>query len=431
MNRRLRNLGVAATLLVMLVVGFSIVYHQKFSKPDLTIIGVVNMSDGLGRQSVELMNTLKNEVTIGFVQTALPCYKAVPKAVRKIIKNPYRPFGDIIIFEECLWTPEKEHYKLLRTPKQDEQIRLAYTMFESSQIPGEWVEILNQYFDAAIVPDSYHIKVYQDSGVTIPIFLLPLGLNLQPFLQAPLKAKPNYPIVFGNFAACLNRKNQKLLVEAFYEAFGDTEDVLLRINSRYSQEWTAQEIKDFIATHDIKNIVFTERCLNENEYVAALQDIDCLVSISTAEGFSIQPREAMALGIPVIVSDSAAQKTICQSGLTKNVHASLRQPAMRAWGTILKAPVQYGYEYNCTKESVVEALLEMYDHYDFYLAKAEERRSWARQYDYSEIRSLYLTLVKPEEVVLSTKNKITDKVLYTNSKTLHDKYHKLLRKRKG
>jgi glycosyltransferase involved in cell wall biosynthesis len=431
MDKSLVKLGIVSSGLVLVIAFCLVAYKKVFAKPDLTIIGVVNMADGLGRQSVELIDTLYKEMRIGFVPTALSCYKSVPKPVKKIIKNQYRPFGDIILFEECIWTPEKEHYKLLRTPKNDDQIRLAYTMFESSEIPAEWVEILNNYFDAAVVPDHYHIKVYQNCGVHIPIFLLPLGLNLQPFLQQEIKKRPHYPIVFGNFGACLNRKNQKLLVEAFHQAFGNTDQVLLRINSRYAQESTAQEIKEVIAHKEMRNVIFTQKSLNAEEYLEAFQSIDCLVSIATAEGFSIQPREAMALGIPVIVSDSSAQATICRSGLAKSVRAIVQQPAMRAWGTILKEPVQYGYEYSCTKEAVVEALLDMYDNYDYYLAKAEERRNWARKYDYSEIKSLYLALVKPEEIVLSTQNKITEHVLYTNSKLLYDKYQNLLKKRKA
>lgn len=245
----------------VVVVGFFISYVLFFSQPYLTVIGPVNMADGIGRHSVELIDTLKNEVSIGFVHTARPCYKSVPAPVKRIIKNQYRPLGKVIIFEDCIWTPEKEHYQLLRTPKNDDQIRLAYTMFESSEIPKEWVVILNNYFDAAIVPDDFLIKVYQNSGVDIPIFVLPLGLNLKPFLEEEIKKKPNYPIVFGNFGACLNRKNQLLLVEAFHEAFGDTDKVILKINSRYSQEDTAENIKKLIEEKHMKNVIFTERVL--------------------------------------------------------------------------------------------------------------------------------------------------------------------------
>ncbi|MEI8300916.1 MAG: glycosyltransferase [Chlamydiota bacterium] len=431
MKRSILKRIIAWSALATVVAGCWITYEKFFSKPYLTIIGVVKMSDGLGRQSVELIDALKDEVSIGFVQTSKPSYKDVPQSIKRIIKNVYRPLGKVIIFEECIWSPEKEHYKLLRTPREDSQIRLAYTMFESSEIPKEWVFILNNYFDAAIVPDSYFVKVYQNSGVDIPIFVLPLGLNLQPLLQTEIKTKPHFPIVFGNFGACDIRKNQKLLVEAFYEAFGNTSDVCLKINSRYAQEDTAEDIKRFIREHNITNIDFTQKCWNSAEYLEAFKTLDCFISISKGEGFSIQPREAMALGIPVIVSDNTAQHTICRTGFTKAVKATLKEPAMRRWGTILKEPLQYGYEYNCKKEDVVEAFLDMYHNYDYYLAKADKSKLWVKRYDFSEMKPYYLSLVKPQEVILSTKNKITSKGIYTNSKALYDKYNRILKKDRG
>lgn len=426
-----KKIIIISCCLSFIAIGCCVSYSLFFSKPYLTVIGLVNMADGIGRHSVELIDSLKDEVSIGFIHTAKPCYKTVSSPVKRIMKNQYRPIGKVVIFEECIWTPEREHYQLLRTPKNKDQIRIAYTMFESSEIPRQWVSILNDYFDAAIVPDNFLVKVYQNCGVDIPIFVLPLGLNLQPFLEEEVKKKPHYPIVFGNFGACLNRKNQKLLVEAFHEAFGDTDKVVLKINSRYSQEDTAEQIKKVIEEKQMKNVIFTQKSLSKQEYLEAFKEMDCLVSISKGEGFSIQPREAMALGIPVILSDNSAQKTLCRSGLTKIVKATLKEPAMRSWGTILKEPIQYGYEYNCTKEDVVEALLDMYDNYDYYLAKSEQLKNWARKYDYSELKPLYLSVVKPNEVVLSTKNKITEKGLYTNSKKLYEKYQKLVKKGKG
>lgn len=412
---------------ILIIALFSVCYLTFFKKPYLTVVGVVNMADGLGRQGVELVDTLRKEVSIGFLHTAKPSYRDVPLPVKKIIKNQYRPLGKIVIFEECVWTPEKEHYKLLKSPACEDQIRFAYSMFESSEIPSEWVSVLNTFFDAVLVPDEYHVKVYQSCGVEVPIFVLPLGLNLQPFLGEEIKKKPHYPIVFGNMSACLKRKNQKLLVEAFYEAFGDTSKVHLRINSRYAQAEVANDIRSFIKEKNLHNIVFTEERLDKENYLKAFKEIDCLVSISTGEGFSIQPREAMALGMPVIVSDNSAQKTICRTGLVKSVKSVLQQPALRYWGTILKEPIQYGYEYNCAKEDVVEALLDVYENYDVYLAKAERAKQWAKKYDYSEIRPYYLSLIRPHQVILSTKNKIGDNCLYTNSNKLYKKYKKLLK----
>lgn len=415
------------SFLFVFAISFSLLYKIYFSQPYLTVIGVVRMADGIGRQSVELIDSLKDQLSIGFLKTAAPCYKDVPKEVKKIVKNHYRPLGKVIVFEDCIWTPEKEHYKLLRNKKNDSQIRFAYTMFESTQIPAEWVTILNEYFDAAIVPDPFHVKVYENSGVDIPIFVLPLGLNLKPFLSQSREKREDNKIVFGNFGACLDRKNQKLLVEAFIEAFGNSDKVFLKINSRYTHETTALEIEKIIQDKNVSNICFSSKSLSNEEYLKEFQSIDCLVSISKGEGFSIQPREAMALGIPVIVSDNTAQKTICRSGLIRKVKSEVLEPSMNTWGTILKAPIQYGYQYNCEKKDVVEALVEMAEHYDEYADRSLKLKDWVKKYDYEELKPYYLSLVKPKNVYLSTTNKILKDSLYTNSSKLYQKYKKLLK----
>lgn len=402
------------------------VFKTYFTRPYLTVVGVVNMADGLGRQSVEVMDTLKDKVSIGFVPTHLPCYKDVPKPVKRLIKNTHKPLGKCILFEESIWTPEKNHYEVLKTKKNPKQVRIAYTMFESSKIPKEWVEILNDYFDAAVVPDSYYVKVYQNSGVEVPIFVLPLGLNLKPFLDQEVKKKPHLPLVFGHLSALVGRKNQMTLVESFHAAFGNSENVALRLNARYWDKEIADKIEEYIEKNQIKNIHLTKQSLSASEYLELFKSIDCYVSISKGEGFSIQPREAMALGIPIIVSNNTAQSTLCRAGLSRIVRSDIKEPALRKWGTILKEPIRYGEEFACTKEDVMEALLDVYDNYDYYLARAEKLKSWVKQYDYSNLKPYYLSLIKPKKVCLSTKNRITENVLFTNSKELYEKYQKVL-----
>ena len=64
-------------------------------------------------------------------------------------------------------------------------------MFESSKIPNEWANILNNYFDIVVVPDSYLIEIYKNSGVNLPIFVLPLSISIEELLKLP---KKNYQI---------------------------------------------------------------------------------------------------------------------------------------------------------------------------------------------------------------------------------------------
>ena len=137
----------------------------------------------------------------------------------------------------------KKVSKKIKTPKNENEIRIAYSMYESSLIPPEWVKTLNHYFDAVAVPDKFLKNVYKNSGVTIPVFELPLGLNLNDFLEKPLKSQRKTPFVFGNLSSAVHRKNQLKLLQSFYLAFGNSSDVKLRLNGRYCNSEYKQEIQ--------------------------------------------------------------------------------------------------------------------------------------------------------------------------------------------
>ena len=293
-------------------------------------------------------------------------------------------------------------------------------MFESSRIPNRWVNILNDYFDAVVVPDPFLIEVYQQSGVTLPIFVVPLGLDLSTFFKQPLKKEKQTPFVFGNLSTCLDRKNHLTLVRAFAKAFGDDPNYQLIINSRYVQKETDLLLKKEIRNLELDNVFFSHLELDKAGYLKLFKDIDCYVSLSKGEGFSIQPREAMALGIPTIVTDNTGQSTICKSGLALIVSSPHLKPAFYDW-----IKEQCGFSYDCTVEEATEKLKEVTNNYEEHLKKGAAAREWVHQYTYDHIKPLYKTLVSPSEVILGSENKITSTQLITNSKPLYEKYKRL------
>ena len=64
-------------------------------------------------------------------------------------------------------------------------IKISYLVCESTQLSPQWGEIFEAQFDTVAVPDFFYAEVCRQSGVTIPIFVLPLALDLNPFLQSP------------------------------------------------------------------------------------------------------------------------------------------------------------------------------------------------------------------------------------------------------
>lgn len=396
------------------------IYHKKWYRPYLTVIGFADMSDGLGRQSVEILDTMKDEVSVSYRATRASKYLDIPFAIQKIMKQKRSQFGKVIIYEDIIHTLSHTFFRKRFDLNKQDQIRLAYSMFESSEIPQRWVHNLNLYFDAVIVPDSYHVASYKNSGVKLPIFVLPLGLNLKKLLEEPIKKKAHSPFVFANFSTCISRKNHKTLIKVFHEAFGNSPHVLLWINSKYSHEGLFNTLRKEIQDLGATNILLTDRCYDVSEYTQNFHKIDCYVSLSQAEGFSIQPREAMALGIPCIVSDNTAQSTICKSGLVKSIPSSIKEPAYYEHFQDI-----FGFRYDVDFEESVRALREVYDRYDDYLSQAASLREWASYYDYEKLRPLYKSLIKPQKVVLGKENIIREDVLITTSEALYKKYQAL------
>lgn len=391
-------------------------YLRFWQQPELTVCGFIDMTDGLGRQSIELIEAFHQDFNTSFVPTRPTRFADVSQSLQRVVSRKKSRLGKVIIFEDLLWWPNEEKYRKMVNKVSKDSIRIAYSMFESTKIPNEWVMILNKHFDAVAVPDTFLIDVYKNSGVKIPIFIVPLALNLKPMLEQPLKKDQHSPMVFGNLAACNDRKNQLLLVRAFAKAFGNNPNVRLRINCRGGEQEVSNAITREIVQQGLTNVEFTQFALNRAEYLKLFQEIDCYVSISKSEGFSIQPREAMALGIPVISTDNSAQKTICDSGLVRTVHSPFQEISICPWGNA------YGHVFNCSVDSVVDALKDMHNNYDKYLQKASLARKWAEQYQYDNLKSLYRSLIKPKQVVFGTEDKVTEEGLVTNSKELFEKY---------
>jgi len=408
--------------LVLFSLPFAVSYYQRILyRPYLTVVGFANMSDGIGRQSVEIINAMKDSVSVGFYPTKSSNLLDVPPSVQKIMSRKRAQMGKVVLYEDIFSSCSHAFFKKrFHLDKQDE-LRIAYSMFESSQLPELWVHNLNRYFDAVAVPDPFLVEVYQHSGVTIPVFVLPLGLNLEPFLKEPLKTAPHTPFVFANFSTCISRKNHHTLVQAFHQAFKDDPSVLLWINSKYTEENLFQQLQKEVSALDVSNILLTSNCYDHKEYLNNFQAIDCYISISQSEGFSIQPREAMALGIPCILSDNSAQTTICHSGLVSIVAAPHQELAYYE-------PVQdvFGYRHDIDFGTCVEALQTMYENYQDYLAKGAEMRKWAARYDYQALSPLYKLLLKPKKVVLGTGNRLEGDTLITNSSKLYHKYKAIL-----
>ena len=159
--------------------------------------------------------------------------------------------------------------------------------------------------------------------------------------------------------------------------------------------------------------------LTDKGFKELFKTFDCYVLISKGEGFSISPREALALGKPCIISNNTAHKTICNTGHVYAVPSELIEPA------IDPGVGACGNRFNCSIKDVRKALREVYTNYQEYVEKALGGREWVKDYLWENLKLRFLNLIKPKKVVLGNHNEITDDYLMTDSKKLYAKYSQL------
>lgn len=385
-----------------------------YARYDVTVVGPMLYADGLGRASIAFIDLFKDELKMNFVPTKAVNFKDVPYAVQMIARNLDRTPGKVSLFLDVLWhvseTPSD------KVPESD--IKIAFSMIESTAIPIQWVKILNQKFDAVAVPDKFLCDVYRKSGVKIPIFVLPCGIYLDEFLEKPIKEKVNFPFTFGMSAGFNSTsKNHELLIEAFAKEFGNKPGVNLKVHGRCGNEEIQKHVLNKVKSLNCRNIEFINKNFTRDEYAKFMSSLDCYVLLSKGEGFSITPREALAMGIPCIITNNSAHRTICETGFVKVVEAPIS-----ALAHYIHFRSYCGYNYTCTKEDACKALKEVYENYTEYLEKAHAGREWVKQYSYKSLKEQYLNLVKPKKVVFDTYNSIEEDCIITNSEKLYKKY---------
>jgi glycosyltransferase involved in cell wall biosynthesis len=396
-------------------------YYSSFFDYDVTIYGDVNPQDGIGNQAIEAFELLKKDANVQILTYNTSNKNELSQELKDHILG-YGAYGKVLLYEGVLLGKgdikpiNKIKYRTAKN--RDEQIWIAYSMFESSKITDFMVQSINNEFDMVVLPDKWLIDVYKNSGVTKPIFVVPLSIDYNDLINKPFKTDRNAAFTFGNFSSLIDRKNQVKLLAAFKIVNKLYPDTHLILNSRYSTGKSKKRLLAFLDANKINNVTIGYKSLSEADYKKTLEKIDAFVYPSLGEGFSIQPREAMAMGIPSIITDNSAQSTICESGLVECVKADIKIPACYdGWfgGCI-------GTYSDCTVEDLANSMIKVYNNYKYYLSKAPAMREWAMQYTIDNLRKKYVNMVKPKRIILGDRNEITDDYLMTNSEELYNKF---------
>lgn len=184
------------------------------------------------------------------------------------------------------------------------EVRIGYTMVENTRVGAEWVRLCNE-MDALFVPSKFLIDVFKESGVTIPIHAVKQGIDplKYPYYDRPETEK----LIFATAGVQDERKNWKQLVQAFLSEFKHGEDVELWIKN------TNPEFGNIGFLDERVKVINTFYTPEEMQQFYRM--VDCFVFPSHAEGSGMPPREAMATGLPVILTNWSGLSEICDKEL--------------------------------------------------------------------------------------------------------------------
>lgn len=175
-------------------------------------------------------------------------------------------------------------------------VRLVYTMFESSKIPEDFIEPLLAA-DEVIVPSRFCQEVFARDGIKSTV--VPLGYDGSVFYPRHRKPVENgEPYVFIHYDGFNMRKGFKEVFEAFTKEFGKDPAVKLIIKTVQNHP----PIPVIPAAYPNIEVISAE--YTPKELCDLLARAHCMVYPSRGEGFGITPLEAMATGLPAIVPNA-------------------------------------------------------------------------------------------------------------------------------
>lgn len=143
---------------------------------------------------------------------------------------------------------------------------------------------------------------------TVPVRVIPVPVRAtgSATRDRPSQGAPDGPIRFlfaFDFNSVGQRKNPWGLVEAFHRAFPDEPDARLTIKAINGDRHPHAAERLRVAIAGDQRIELVERYVTVNELDELYARSDCYVSLHRSEGFGLTVIEAMARGLPVIVTD--------------------------------------------------------------------------------------------------------------------------------
>lgn len=256
--------------------------------------GPVLKKSGLGIASREYMFALERQG----IDVQVDAKMKKPNATKKLKILIYHHPPNKIDMKK-----EREHFDYI----------ILMTVWETTKIPKNWLPNINK-FDAVCVPSSQNVDAMINSGVSVPIFVVPHGVDSnkfkptnKKFLLKNIEGKFIFVSVFG----FQHRKNPETLLRAYWEEFSSTDNVALVIKTngyrrKEKGKWIEKRILSYKKTLGFSDntapIFLITDFLNQKKLKGIYTLGDAFVLPTRGEGVGLPFLESLSSGVPVIAT---------------------------------------------------------------------------------------------------------------------------------
>jgi glycosyltransferase involved in cell wall biosynthesis/Flp pilus assembly protein TadD len=202
-------------------------------------------------------------------------------------------------------------------PPDSADLKLAWVAWEEGVAPFDLVRLINQKFQGVLVQTRFVAKVLIDSGVRLPIRVMGCAIDLAAYTAlgaargaehgtAPASRPPTKeaPFVFLHVSSCFPRKGVDALIAAYAKAFRRADPVRLIIKGFPNEhnDVPRQIAHSLALDPDAPEIVMINRDMLTRDVIDLYAAAGAVVLPTRGEGFNMPAAEALAAGVPLIVT---------------------------------------------------------------------------------------------------------------------------------
>lgn len=235
--------------------------------------------------------------------------------------------------------------------------------WEFGVLPESWVRDLAVADECWVYTECVR-RMYLDSGVPAEkVHVVPLGIDAQRFQPSaqpyPLATQKKFKFLF--VGGTIHRKGPDILLKAYLQAFTAADDVCLVIKdfggkSVYQGQTFEDRIRAAKAQPNAPEILYLDTELAPEALPGLYTACDCLVHPYRGEGFGLPVLEAMACGLPVIVTQGGATDDFATADFSVRIPAPRQNIGTRVGPFTL---ARSGWLLEPPAEQVSQAMLRM------------------------------------------------------------------------